>query len=982
MEERICPKCGFVSRPDNRFCQTCGTLLMKPVSSQITPESTDFPGEKEPQMQKIFFEDTRVKTLEEKTSSLIDDLRKFSIELKDWRSELAAQFLSARKIRDQLEHLRISGLEEKNYQTELDSLEKNLDRILKWFEAQSAQASRLEYLRKSIQDANKILTEAIGHSSGIENDIKYSIEYIAQLKKEISNLKEISPTKPPKPVAPITAKKDITTKEVEQPLITSRPGKKKIPRKVRKGERVVSFRFKAWLAELSLVYFLAFGGVLILSIGLFMGVKFVYDEYVYSIIYSKEHTTETILRLLGLIALVYALFMASLLVLNSNHEQNGKRGLVTLLAYLGTIASSVAIVLIIGLATYGVSGEGMVPLLFYLGLLPMIIALFVGNQKLNSSILSLLLTIGILYYIVEATTSQALLEWLNGSFNNSGRVINATIVFLALAFFFVVTARQKKWVPVFIYSLSIPLVLIFAQDNVVVPEILVFLLPLINLRLFAENNVDAPPSFQHFMFSISTLLSNVVTLVLIIESSYASSIPSIIIIGEFSALLFGYFIVFWMYLNKYQLLEISFSIPISIDLESDQLIFRRVQTRINGIIIVNNFLIALGAIVLGIMYYSEISVVTSLLIAAGSAYMRVRKIDESVKYGTLWNVVSFEMAAFIALLAITPLSLLHYLGTFLLFEAIVLSADEPSDSSKIKQDLYLLGILGFFVFVNAFRFLDENTSSTFLPLLSIVLFYSGIVVFSLVKPFDRVVARSRSGGLILVLGIQLLASLGSPLTTVADHVFFNAALVLLLLNAWFLFVLSKHPERIETIRRFLLRNINVEEGGVKEPPFVPLQQALFTLVLTATILVSSWLNYYQEIAQYGGTLMTVEVMVILGLFVAMLSRVPSEYKREMIKPIIVLEGSLIAGILGPLALALFGVGDLAASAYIDALSSSSVFSSTAVLFLAISWILSIAISVSFISETSESTSLVRPLWSGKETDDLRRTEISMKEAGQ
>ena len=983
MEEKICPKCGFVSKPENRFCQVCGTLLMEPKSKQISSESIKLPEEKNSDaVQKRFFDDVKIKTLEEKTSSLTNDLRQFSADLKDWRSELATQFLSARKIRDQLEHLRRSNLESNEYQEKIKSLEEDISRILEWFEVQLTQARRLEALYYSIQEANKIMTEAIGHSSGIENDIKYSIEYINQLKKEIESLREIPFVKHPKPIAPVATTKDAITKKIEQPPITAQPRKKKIPRRIREGDRVISFRFKAWLAELSLVYFLAFGGVLILSIGLFMGAKFVYDEYIYSVIYSQEHTTGTILRILGLIVALYALLTLSLLVLNSNHGKEGKKNVVSLLAYLGTTASSVSIALIIGLATYGTKENGIMPLLFYLGLLPLIFALFFGNRKVNSGILSLLLTISILYYVIEATTSQALLEWLNNSFNGSGRSINGIIVFLALLFYFIATTRQKKWVPVFIYSLSIPLILAFAQDNVIVPEILVFLVPLINLRLFVKNNVNAPLSFQHFMFSISTLLSNVATLILLIDSPYSSDTSNMLVIGEFSALLFGYFIIFWTYLGKHQLLEISLSIPIRIDLESDQLIFRRVQTHINGIVVVNNFLIALGAITLGLTYYSEISIITSLLIAIGSAYLRISKIDRSVKFGTLWNVVLFEATALIAIISPTSLSLLHYLGTFLFFEAIVLSANGSSDNLRIRQEQYLLSILGLFVLINAFRFLDESTGSTFLPLLSMAIFYTGIAVSSLVSPFDRVVSRSRSGGLILVAVVQSLVSLGSPMSTTADNIFFNTTIGLLFLNAWFLFVLSKHPEKFESARKSLQRVINFEEGEVKNRPSAPMQQALFTLILVVAILISSWRIYYQEIMQYGGALMTIEVIIVLGAFVTMLKGVPSEYKVEMIKPVIGLEGSLIVGILTPLILASFNFRNSSASGYTESLVSSSVFSPLVVLLLAVSWMLSIAISVFLISQAPESSGLVRPLWPSKKTNNLKRTELSVKEVGQ
>ena len=128
--------------------------------------------------------------------------------------------------------------------------------------------------------------------------------------------------------------------------------------------------------------------------------------------------------------------------------------------------------------------------------------------------------------------------------------------------------------------------------------------------------------------------------------------------------------------------------------------------------------------------------------------------------------------------------------------------------------------------------------------------------------------------------------------------------------------------------------------------------------------------------------MTIEVIIVLGAFVTMLKGVPSEYKVEMIKPVIGLEGSLIVGILTPLILDSFNFRNSSASGYTESLVSSSVFSPLVVLLLAVSWMLSIAISVFLISQAPESSGLVRPLWPSKKTNNLKRTELSVKEVGQ
>jgi hypothetical protein len=215
-----------------------------------------------------------------------------------------------------------------------------------------------------------------------------------------------------------------------------------------------------------------------------------------------------------------------------------------------------------------------------------------------------------------------------------------------------------------------------------------------------------------------------------------------------------------------------------------------------------------------------------------------------------------------------------------------------------------------------------------------------------------------------------------------DQVYFNAALALLFSDALILFVLFRSPEKFKKIHEFSVKVLGVEKEKIEPYTHVPLQQALYTIVLMNTIIISSWQTYYQALTQYGSALLATEAIAILLVFVIILKNTPLRHRRQMLGPVVALGGSLIAGVSLPLMWALLSQGTDRALNYMEALSSSSVFNPLVVLFLGISWIFSIAISVSLIAETPGETAFRGTLGQSEETGKLRHAELSVKEAGQ
>ncbi len=964
MNEMICRKCGFKSSPNMRFCQNCGDLLIDEENKK--PHETLSADSSQKHIQRgiqHLQDDNKLRNLEKQMTTFLERLSDFSIELKEWRKTLAERFLEARTLKDRIDQLQARESKSIEHLEELERIEHNLDAIQRWFKEQATVVPQIEALSHSIRETNQILTDVIGYTTGIESDIRYSLGYVTRLKEEISQQKEALRILQSSSVSedPILADKtihsssvsvnkeqDLRTKPLEASVFPAHPMRKKKPRQLRKGDRIVSFRLKSWLAELSLVYLLAFGGVLILAIGLFMGATFIYNEYLYSVIFSQEQTTATILRLLGVIFASYMILIISLGIFSIASLPEKKNSPLSVIAATVATLSTAMILFIIGLTTYGTS-EGLVPLLFYLGLLPLFFLLIIGNQKPKSSLLSLLSIIVAIYYIVEATTSDSLLLWLNHNFDNTGSIINTLIILVFFAFYYFTIKRYNNWTPVFIFSVSLPLILLFAEEKVFVAEILLFLLPLLNLGLFSKNKVNAPLSFQHFMFSVSTLLSHIITLILFMNSKNISDLYVPLLIIEYSILLFGYYAVFWAYVNQYQLLEISLSIPVSIDLSSDQLIFRQIRTKINGIVVINNALVALGAFLLGSWYYAEISIIVSLLIAMSSAYLRIRRIDKSVPYGTAWNTILFVSSALPGLLRPTLLSYLLYLGAFVLFEAIFLSFDHSQLRREARLDLYLVVILGSIIFTNTLFILEASIATPLFPLFIVVLFHLCISILSHVSPSEKIANLSQFSGLILVLSVMFLISAREAEPGLLNNFLFNISIIFLFFNSMHFYFAAHNPNVSRTFWKLLRKSadlsLKIKGGG---NPVTLFKQSLLNVVLASLVIVASWFTYFEGIGTVGNYLLTSEVIFTFLMFIVILNHIPSDLRKEMVIPLIALELSLLVGILTTLtSLSIFA--GLSIPTLIDLLFFSPSLHPVSVLLISISWLLSIGTSMSLIT---------------------------------